>query len=220
MHVALLLCCSPEAADPNAQPAENFPYPAEYAYKPADEAAPHHSTPAAAEPIIEQEIENFPYPAEYAYHSDATHTTTQVPETEVVEEEEQQEDVPSGSAGVRAGGDDQPSQPAQPEAAKVTSATYTLEGETQQHSLTQRLREAIKQVVSDVTEVMPEAPPLLHDVLQVYADGWRWLMNTLFPKPLTPAEGERTSSRPAVAITARWARQTASNEASSEQTLC
>ena len=126
---------------------------------------------------------------------------------------EEEDDLPPVSAGVRASTSEQPSLPAQTaeqpaapaEPAKVTSATYTLEGETQQHSLTQRLQAAIDRVVSDVGQAMPEVPPLVHDVLQVYADGWRWLMKTLFPKPLTPAEGERTSSRPAVAVTARRA---------------
>ena len=200
--------CSPDAAQPDAEPAANFPYPAEYAYKPTEEAAVHHSTPAAAETVIEQEIENFPYPAEYAYHADATHTTTQTEESieENAEEggEEEEEEAPSGWAGVRpAGGSDEMAAPAaqpgeQSEPAKATSATYTLEGETQQHSLTQRLRKAIGQVVRDVRQTMPEVPPVVHEVLQLYGDAWRWLVNALFPKPLTPAEGERTSSRSAV----------------------
>jgi len=219
----LLACCSPDAAQPHSEAAENFPYPAEYAYKPADDAAPHHSTPTA-EPIIEQEIENFPYPAEYAYHADATHTTTQTQEADVLEEEEEGE--PGGWAGVRATGNEQASPPAQSaeqpaapvEAAKVTSATYTLEGETQQHSLTQRAKAAIDQLVDAVRLAMPEVPPFVHDVFQVYGDAWRWLMRKLFPKPLTPAEGERTSSRPAVATMARCAGRTAADGVPNEST--
>lgn len=50
-----------EEAKPAAE--ENFPYPAEYAYKPADAA------PAATEG--EAAAASFPYPAEYAYNPDA-----------------------------------------------------------------------------------------------------------------------------------------------------
>ena len=189
-----LTLCSPDAALPDAQPAENFPYPAEYAFKPTEDAAPHHSTPAAAEPIIEQEVENFPYPAEYAYQADAIHTATQLPPEEVYEEDEQ----PADAAGAQAteAGQQQPQEPAAAaEPAKVTSATYTLEGETQQHSLTQRLTAAVGRLVDGVSDAMPEVPPVLYEVLKVYADGWRWLMKRLFPRPLTPAEGERPSRR-------------------------
>ena len=186
--------CSPDAAQLDAQPAENFPYPAEYAFKPTEDATPHHSTPAAAEPVIEQEVENFPYPAEYAYQADAIHTATQLPPEELYEEDEQ----PIDEAAVQAteAAQQQPQEPAAvAEPAKVTSATYTLEGETQQHSLTQRLRAAIRRAVEGVSDAMPDVPPVLYEVLEVYADGWRWLMKKLFPRPLTPAEGERSSRR-------------------------
>ena len=199
--------CSPDAAQPDAEPAENFPYPAEYAYKPSDDAAPHHSTPTAEEPIIEQEVENFPYPAEYAYHADTMHTTTETEEADGMEEEEDDE-PPGGFAGVQPAGSAPPSPPADSvatsaEPAKVTSASYTLEGEPQQHSLTQRLMATVERVTKGVTQTLPDVPPLMYEVLAVYADGWRWLMNALFPRPRTPAEGERTSSRSAAVALAR-----------------
>ena len=200
----------PEAALPDAPPAaENFPYPAEYAFKPEDSAPAHHSTPpaAAADSVpIQQEIQSFPYPAEYAYHADDGSHQHAADGSVVTPLEEEEDLPPPGMAGVRPPPLDAPVvEPAAAEGADappaVTSATFTLEGEKKtqltppawewEAVLPERLYEAIQ----SARVASRPARALMWEVLDIYGQCWAYMKEAVFPSPLTPAQGEPSNGR-------------------------
>ena len=199
----------PAAASPDVAPAENFPYPAEYAYKPDDTASPPPSPPPPAAPeLVQQEIESFPYPAEYAYRADDGSHAQAADGGLVVEEEE--EVAPPLMAGVVL-----PPAQATPEAAAApveaapaaaASATFTLEGEKLRTS-TLPWRERgwwgrwgaplpawVDGVWEGVEQSLSPVHPVLWEMLDFYAQCWAYVkhkLHSLIPTPLTHAQGER-----------------------------
>jgi len=84
------------AGTDSEKPAENFPYPAEYAYKAADEndaAAAAAEALAASQPAQTEGKgeENFPYPAEYAYNPNGGEGSTSAPTQQPTLTDQQQE---------------------------------------------------------------------------------------------------------------------------------
>ena len=254
----LPFACSPAEAEPDAAPVENFPYPAEYAAPPASTPTQPPPSPAAAAELVEQEVENFPYPAQYAFHAeDGSHThADDGSELPLEQSEEEEQLVDSGEedegephwAGVSpprddeddAGDEEQQQQdaaaapspsPAAP--AAVTSATFTLEGESTGSSSISSESAAAgswwRQARRSVRDALSAVQPVGHEMLELYAAGWSALWDMLFPSPPTPAEGEaaerarerkRSSSRNASRGGEGQRRHTLSRSGRSSLTRC
>ena len=205
--------CRPAEAQPEAPAAENFPYPAEYAFKPEDVPA---TPPPPAEPeVVQQEIESFPYPAEYAYHAET-------PQPDPLEQEDDM--PPPGMAGVRpppAEGlpvlDEPVAAEATPDAAPeappaITSDTYRLEGEQKTPQTSSGgwggwVPEWVGEAREGVREAMEPVAGLAEEVLEFYAQCWAAAREAVWPSPLTPAQGEQSIGDAAQPSTARSERR-------------
>lgn len=179
-------------------------------------------------------MENFPYPAEYAFHAeDGSHQHaddgSELPVDDEQREEDEKDDGPH-FAGVAPPQDNEEEQgetvaPSTPDApAAVTSATYTLEGESTGSSSMSSMTAAAaawwRQASRAVRDVLRPVRPALYEAAMLWRQGWLELWDMLFPSPPTPAQGEEAAIKERSAEQHRRIRAERAEQRSQTHTSC